>query len=237
MALLRYFDDERTLELKKILREFLEENGVGIALYPSKKWEDTFEYSLIGFKSVKQQAKYFWGKKCKDIPLESIHSLNDAFIALTNLKLHDKFLDFELSVIFDEQTGEISVEFFKEVPEEGDARKGSHVQYFFDSRTLEIVEVLKKLDCDSTCGIMVYPVDQEETKYACNVFDYIETDSGRKIQMRKDMKAIPLEHISSFDDIVLAMSNAKIHDVGRNFEMYYGTEKKFGHPALMFAKN
>lgn len=223
-----YFDDPRTLELHEIVRAFLNEKGVGIAIYKSSENEEEYMYSLIGFDTIAQKAKYIWGRQTEDIPLGTIHSLNDALIALSNVKLHAKCMSFELYVIFDDKTGDVSVEFFKDdqEPEQSFTR---------DARTIEIVELIRSCG-NAEVGLMIYPQDKEMKTYLCKLYDFVETDSGRKIVFREGMEAIPLKEIKSFDDALLAITNAKVHDCARRFEIFYGKEKKFGLPALMFAK-
>ena len=235
MAACSYFDDSRTLELKEVIRPFLKESGVGIAIYPSQKWEDTYEYSLIGFESLWQKARYKIGRQTKDLQLEKIHTLNDVVLALTNLKRHTGFSAFEMSVVFDENTDEISVEFFKDEPltKTSDRR----IDFRFDERTKEVVKLMQHVSGANMCGIMIFPKSKDEDVYLCNIFDLVDTDKGRKYRIRDGLKDIPLRTIQSFDDVVLALSNAKAYEGCTNFEIRYGAGKVLGRPAMLFYRD
>lgn len=228
------FDDPRTLELKEVIRPFLNQCGVGIAVYPSKEWEDTYEYSLIGFNSIMQKVRFVIGRVTEKIQLQHIHKFQDVILAMTNLKRHSGFEAFELSIVFDDNTGEMSVEFFKDEPL--NKKENKRIDFRFDPRTKELLNVMKSISGGTACGIMVFPETEEQDTYLCNIFDIVETDKGRRMQVREGMKNIPLKAIQSFDDIVLAMSNAKAYDGFTHFDMYYGTEKKYDLPAMMFYK-
>ena len=236
MAEYSLFDNPGTMELMKVIRPFLKENGVGIVIYPSQKWEDTYEYSLIGFESIRQKIMYKMGRKTKNLQLERIHTLNDVILALTNLKRHIGFSVFEMSIVFDENSDEISVEFFKDEPlnDTSDRR----IDYRFDPRTKEVVELMKHVRGCNMCGIMIFPKDEKKDSYLCNIFDLVDTDKGRKYRIRDGLKEIPLQEIQSFDDVVLALSNAKATYEGcTDFEIRYGTEKVHGLSAMVFFKD
>ncbi len=228
------FDDPRTLELKEVIRPFLNQCGVGIAVYPSKEYEDTYEYSLIGFDSIMQKIRYTIGRNTQDIQLQHIHKIHDVIIAMANLKRHRGFEAFEISIVFDDDNGEMSVEFFKDAPM--CKENGESIDFRFDPRTKELVNIMKPISGATGCGIMVFPESKEQDVYLCNIFDIVVSDDGRRIVTREGMKNIPLREIQSFDDIVMAMSNAKAYDGFTHFDMYYGTEKKFNLPSMMFYK-
>ena len=227
------FDDPRTLELKEVIRPFLKESGVGIAVYPSKELEDTYEYSLIGFDSIMQKIRFVIGRQTEQIQLQHIHSLKDVILAMTNLKRHAGFESFELSV-FAENTDETFVEFFKDEPLS--KKDNKRIDFRFDPRTKELLNAMKSIRGGTACGIMVFPEDENQEHYLFNIFDIVQTEDGRRIQVREGMKNVPLKAIQSFDDIVLAMSNAKAYDGFTHFDLYYGTEKKYDLPAMMFYK-
>lgn len=233
MTLRTLFDDPRTLELKEAIRPFLKESGVGIAIYPSKELEDTYEYSLIGFDSIMQKIRFVIGRKTEQIQLQHIHSLKDAILAVTNLKRHAGFESFELSV-FGENPDEMFVEFFKDEPLS--KKDNKRIDFRFDPRTKELLNAMMSIRGGTACGIMVFPKDENQEHYLFNIFDIVQTEDGRRIQVREGMKNVPLKAIQSFDDIVLAMSNAKAYDGFTHFDLYCGTEKKYNLPAMMFYK-
>lgn len=233
-----FFDDPRTLEIYEIIKVFRTENRVGISVYPSDDKNGGYLYSLIGFDTPKQKLRYTWLRRTDELPLEHIHSLNDALIAMSNAKLHDKCLDFEITILFDDKTGEFSsIEFFRDVPDSADTSKKSALQYASDKRTRSILNMVRHLEGVENCGIMVFPADPEESSYVYSVFDYYAAENGgMKCVVRPDMKNLFATDIETFDDIVLAMSNAKAFDTCTRFEMRFGTDKRFGMPSMMFYK-
>ena len=233
-----FFDDPRTLEICDIIKKFRDENGVGISIYPSDHDNREFLYCLIGFDTPMQKVRYTALRHTEDLPLEHIHSVNDALIALSNAKLHDRCLDFEISMLFDDKTGEFSsMEFYKDVPESKDATKRSAPKFASDKRTRSILNMVKAIEGCENCGIMVYPVDQNESSYVYSVFDYhVADEGGMKYKIRPDMMNLFATDIETFDDIVLGMSNAKAFENCGNFELHFRVDKRHGLPAMLFYK-
>lgn len=233
-----FFDDPRTAEIFKIIEPFRDENGVGISVYPSGDDNGGFLYCLIGFNSLMQKIRYTGLRHTEDLPLEYIHNANDALIAMSNAKLHDKCLDFEITMLFDDKTGEFSsMEFYKDVPESKDVTKRSAPKFASDKRTRSILNMVKAIERDENCGIMVYPVDQDESSYAYSVFDYhVAEEGGMKYKLRTNMKNLFATDIETFDDIILGMSNAKAYANCGNFEMHFRFDRRHGLPSMLFYK-
>lgn len=233
-----FFDDRRTKEIVDIIASFRDENGVGISVYPSGDDNGGFLYCLIGFNTPMQMLRYKALRQTDDLPLEHIHNANDALIAMSNAKLHDRCLDFEITMLFDDKTGEFaSIEFYKDVPESKDATKRSAPKFASDKRTLSILNMVKAIERDENCGIMVYPVDQDESSYAYSVFDYhAAEEGGMKYKVRPDMKNKFAKDIETFDDIILGMSNAKAYANCGNFELHFRFDRRHGLPSMLFYK-